>query len=105
MIYYLLGGEPAKAELDSMKSWLALHNAAVMTVLFLVLGVVIFVVMEMELSTGLRVLLVLGWSLLVSTFAALRWGSVSAAVCTVTSSADFTTNSRSAITGPSNRWM
>jgi hypothetical protein len=39
VIYYLLGGERAKAELDSMKSWLALHNAAVMTVLFLLLGV------------------------------------------------------------------
>jgi Sap, sulfolipid-1-addressing protein len=39
VIYYLLGGDRAKAELDSMKSWLALHNAAVMTVLFLVFGV------------------------------------------------------------------
>jgi threonine/homoserine/homoserine lactone efflux protein len=39
VIYYLLGGEKAKAELDSMKSWLAVHNAAVMTVLFLVFGV------------------------------------------------------------------
>jgi threonine/homoserine/homoserine lactone efflux protein len=39
VIYYLLGGERAKAELDSMKSWLAVHNAAVMTVLFLVFGV------------------------------------------------------------------
>jgi hypothetical protein len=41
VIYYLLGGEKAKAELDSMKSWLAVHNAAVMTVLFLVFGVVL----------------------------------------------------------------
>ncbi len=39
VIYYLLGGEKAKAELDSMKSWLAVHNAAVMTMLFLVFGV------------------------------------------------------------------
>jgi hypothetical protein len=53
-------------------------------ILFLILGVVIFVVVEMELSTGLRVLLILGWSLLVSTFAALRWGSVSAAVVAAT---------------------
>ena len=29
----------AKAELDSLKGWLALHNAAVMTVLFVVFGV------------------------------------------------------------------
>ena len=29
----------AKAELDSLKGWLAVHNAAVMTVLFLVFGV------------------------------------------------------------------
>lgn len=39
VVYYLLGGEHAKAELDSMKSWLAFHNAAVMAVLFLVFGV------------------------------------------------------------------
>lgn len=37
--YYLLGGEGAKGSLDSMKGWLAVHNAAVMTVLFLVFGV------------------------------------------------------------------
>jgi len=36
--YYLLGGETAKARLDEMKDWLDLHNNAVMTVLFLVLG-------------------------------------------------------------------
>jgi len=36
--YYLLGGETAKARLDEMKDWLALHNNAVMAVLFLVLG-------------------------------------------------------------------
>ncbi len=39
VIYYLVGGDHAKAELDSMKGWLAVHNAAVMTVLFLVFGV------------------------------------------------------------------
>jgi hypothetical protein len=37
--YYLLGGERAKARLDELKGWLAVHNAAVMTVLFLVFGV------------------------------------------------------------------
>ena len=39
VVYYLLGGEHAKTELDSMKGWLALHNTAVMAVLFLVFGV------------------------------------------------------------------
>ena len=39
VIYNLVGGDHAKAELDSMKAWLAVHNAAVMTVLFLVFGV------------------------------------------------------------------
>ncbi len=39
VVYYLVGGESARASLDSMKEWLAVHNAAVMTVLFLVLGV------------------------------------------------------------------
>jgi Sap, sulfolipid-1-addressing protein len=39
VVYYLLGGERAKTELDSLKGWLAVHNAAVMTVLFLVFGV------------------------------------------------------------------
>ena len=28
VIYYLVGGEHAKTELDKMKSWLAVHNAA-----------------------------------------------------------------------------
>ena len=37
--YYLVGGDNARAALDSMKDWLAMHNAAVMTVLFLVFGV------------------------------------------------------------------
>lgn len=39
VVYYLVGGDEAKAELDSTKGWLAAHNAAVMTVLFLVFGV------------------------------------------------------------------
>ena len=39
VVYYLLGGDHAKVRLDSMKGWLAVHNAAVMIVLFLVLGV------------------------------------------------------------------
>ena len=38
VVYYLLGGEQAKARLDEMKDWLALHNDAVMAVLFLVFG-------------------------------------------------------------------
>jgi len=39
VVYYLVGGAHAKAELDSLKGWLALHNAAVMAVLFVVFGV------------------------------------------------------------------
>jgi hypothetical protein len=39
VVYYLLGGDRAKAVLDEMKEWLAVHNAAVMTVLFVVFGV------------------------------------------------------------------
>ena len=39
VVYHLVGGDHAKAELESMKGWLAVHNAAVMTVLFLVFGV------------------------------------------------------------------
>jgi threonine/homoserine/homoserine lactone efflux protein len=38
VVYYLLGGESANAKLDVMKNWLALHNNAVMAVLFLVFG-------------------------------------------------------------------
>jgi hypothetical protein len=38
VFYYLVGGEKAKARLDEMKDWLALHNNAVMAVLFLVFG-------------------------------------------------------------------
>ena len=37
--YYVVGGEAARTSLDGIKEWLALHNDAVMTVLFLVLGV------------------------------------------------------------------
>lgn len=36
VIYYLLGGDSAKVRLDEMKHWLAVHNDAVMAVLFLV---------------------------------------------------------------------
>ena len=38
VVFYLLGGERAKTQLDSVKGWLAVHNDAVMMVLFLVLG-------------------------------------------------------------------
>jgi Sap, sulfolipid-1-addressing protein len=39
VVFYLVGGERAKTQLDSVKGWLAVHNDAVMTVLFLVFGV------------------------------------------------------------------
>jgi hypothetical protein len=39
VIFYLVGGDRAKTPLDSAKGWLVVHNDAVMTVLFLVLGV------------------------------------------------------------------
>ena len=39
VVFYLLGGASAKTQLDSAKGWLAVHNDAVMTVLFLVFGV------------------------------------------------------------------
>ena len=38
VVYYLLGGENAKTKLDELKDWLAVHNNAVMAVLFLVFG-------------------------------------------------------------------
>jgi hypothetical protein len=41
VVYYLVGGESAKGALDELKTWLGEHNAAVMTVLFLVFGVVL----------------------------------------------------------------
>jgi hypothetical protein len=37
--YYLLGGDSARTRLDAMKNWLAMHNDAVMAVLFLIFGV------------------------------------------------------------------
>jgi threonine/homoserine/homoserine lactone efflux protein len=39
VLYALFGGEKARASLDSAKTWLTTHNAAVMAVLFLVFGV------------------------------------------------------------------
>ncbi len=39
VLYYFVGGEKAKAKLDTTKSWLIAHNGAVMAVLFLVFGV------------------------------------------------------------------
>jgi hypothetical protein len=39
VVCYLVGGEKAKDDLDELKGWLGAHNAAVMTVLFLVFGV------------------------------------------------------------------
>ena len=39
VLYYLLGGARAKEQLNDLKGWLAFHNAAVMTVLFLVFAV------------------------------------------------------------------
>jgi threonine/homoserine/homoserine lactone efflux protein len=39
VVYALVGGARAKATLDSAKTWLTAHNAAVMGVLFLVFGV------------------------------------------------------------------
>ncbi len=39
VLYALIGGEKARATLDSAKAWLETHNAAVMAVLFLVFGV------------------------------------------------------------------
>jgi threonine/homoserine/homoserine lactone efflux protein len=39
VVYYLVGGASARTRLDVTKEWLALHNDAVMTVLFLVLGI------------------------------------------------------------------
>jgi hypothetical protein len=38
LVYYLAGGEHARTQLDAIKGWLAAHNAAVMTVLFLIFG-------------------------------------------------------------------
>jgi hypothetical protein len=38
VVYYLLGGDKARAQLGEMRSWLALHNNAIMAVPFLILG-------------------------------------------------------------------
>ena len=38
LVLYVLGGAGAKAFLDEIKDWMAAHNAAIMIVLFLVLG-------------------------------------------------------------------
>lgn len=38
LVYYLPGGDKARAQLSGMKSWLALHNNAIMAVPFLILG-------------------------------------------------------------------
>jgi Sap, sulfolipid-1-addressing protein len=37
--YRLIGGDKSKTQLEALKNWLALHNDAVMAVLFLVFGV------------------------------------------------------------------
>jgi hypothetical protein len=39
VLYALVGGERARASLDSAKAWLTVHNAAVLAALFLVFGV------------------------------------------------------------------
>jgi Sap, sulfolipid-1-addressing protein len=41
VVFYLLGGSGAKATLDGWKAWLGANNAAVMTVLLVVLGTVL----------------------------------------------------------------
>ena len=38
VVYYLVRGKRAEQQLDAVKGWLVLHNGAVMTVLFVVLG-------------------------------------------------------------------
>ncbi len=42
IVFFLLGGEKARTTLDGWKVWLQANNAAVMAVLFVVFGVVIF---------------------------------------------------------------
>ena len=39
VVYYLVGGDKATHTLDDLKTWLGIHNDAVMTVLLLVFGV------------------------------------------------------------------
>ncbi len=47
VVAYLVGGERAAGELEGWKTWLSTNNTAMMAVLFLVFGVVLF-------SQGLR---------------------------------------------------
>jgi hypothetical protein len=47
VVFYLTGGERAAHVLDGWRTWLSEHNTAVMAVLFLVFGAVLF-------SQGLR---------------------------------------------------
>lgn len=47
VVAYLVGGERAAGELEGWKTWLSMNNTAMMAVLFLVFGVVLF-------SQGLR---------------------------------------------------
>jgi hypothetical protein len=42
VVFALAGGERAAHVLDGWRTWLAAHNSAVMAVLFLVFGVVLF---------------------------------------------------------------
>ena len=39
VVYYLVSGQRAEGELDALKSWLTLHNSAVMAVVMVVFGV------------------------------------------------------------------
>ena len=41
VLYYLLGGAKAKAQLDELEGWLKTHNAAVMVVVLVIFGVVL----------------------------------------------------------------
>lgn len=38
VVYILVGGESARRTLDGWRAWLTAHNAAVMAVLFVVIG-------------------------------------------------------------------
>lgn len=42
VVYALVGGEQARRSLDEAKQWLTVHNGAVMAVLYLVFGTVLF---------------------------------------------------------------
>jgi len=41
VVYYLAAGEGAKQTLDGWKAWLLANNSAIMTVLFVALGIVL----------------------------------------------------------------